>query len=183
MNVKTLKKIMSAKGIRSISELSRFANLHRNSIAPYLNNGREITSEVPYKISKALNIDPRLLLKEKEIEFKDAFNVIPIIKKYSNQISEKHCFFLFGSRACGFAKKYSDYDIAYCGFDGDRGLEIKEDLLQAFDDYPVKIDLLNFDNAPSWFLKECNPEFIFISGSKSFYYQAISRVYETKEQN
>ena len=67
IDTKMLEKIMAAKGVRSISELSRLANIHRNSITPYIKDNKEIISEVPLKISKALNIDPRLLLKKEEI--------------------------------------------------------------------------------------------------------------------
>lgn len=183
INSKQLKNIMAKQGIRSFSELSRKASLHRNSLIPYLKEERDILSEVPFKISETLGVDPRLLIKEQEIQFKDQFNILPIIREYSLGIKERHCFFLFGSRASGMAKKYSDYDIAYAGLDSEKGLEIKEDLLQSFEDYPVKVDLLNFDNAPNWFLVECKMNFIFICGAKSLFYNAISRVYEAKEQS
>ena len=181
ISTERLKKIMSARGIASISELSRQSNIHRNSLSPYLKQEKSILNEVTEKIAKALQVDPLLLVERREVGSLDPFKVIPKIKKYSLSLNEKHCFFLFGSRASGLAKEYSDYDIAYAGISGERGLEIKEDILNLFQDLPVKIDLVNFDNAPAWFYFECKPNFIFISGVRSFYYSSLSKVYEAKE--
>lgn len=60
--------------------------------------------------------------------------------------------FLFGSRAKGTAREWSDFDI---GIQGSQPLSLdqKLNILTDFDDTPYRVDIVDFFTAKEWFKK------------------------------
>lgn len=190
LNTANLDIAMKRASVSSIAELCRLANIHRNSIEPYLKQERSIYQDVIEKISLALSVTPESLIKSDLIS--DPHGAKEIIKNIFHLELKKSykdlAIFIFGSRAAGTAKLKSDYDIGITGgknrISSMDGLDIKEILLNSLDDLSVSVDILNFDQAPKWFISEfIKTSFDSISlicGNEASYNQFIGRIDEAK---
>jgi len=83
-----------------------------------------------------------------EMEFEQ--NIAEIIRTITELVHPEQII-LFGSRACGVAHRYSDYDIAMVGIDMDHGAERR--LKEALDDRLgiFTVDLIDIDKVDSEF--------------------------------
>lgn len=184
LNIHVLNQKMASRGIRSLSELSNLAGIHRNSLAPYLNGSRSIYASVFERICGALGAYPAELIKSEKVL--DPYGLFPLLSTlWDDHQYIDLCCFLFGSRARGVSKKFSDYDIGISagvsGVDSFKFLEIKEAILQIADDLPVFVDIVDFDNAPRSFLDEVDDDFILICGNSAVYQQLLGIVHGIKK--
>lgn len=195
LNTQKLKSALESRGLNSFTELANISGIHRNTLYPYLRGEKSIYSPTILQISNFLKIDP--------IEFCDSSDksIIPEIKsiaenlisQFSNQYPSL-AIVLFGSRAKGNAKKYSDFDlgvtngrkdITYKDF-----LSMKEHISNLADDLIYKVDLVNLDSAPEWFLSNLllidkageEKGIILISGSPDTYHFLNGRIYEASKK-
>ena len=174
-----IKRLMEAKAITSFSELCRLANIHRNSLQPYLKGESSVYSSVFERICKTLDTNPaELILDGKTFDHHGLFALLRDL--WSQKEFSRRCCFLFGSRATGDSKKFSDYDIGLSAGLDDTNLTdfflIKEEILIAVDNLPVSIDIVDFDAAPPWFISEVRNNFHFICGRDLAYQQFLGRV-------
>jgi transcriptional regulator with XRE-family HTH domain len=188
MDTAILELAMQRAGIASLSELCQKAGIHRNSLAPYLKQERSPYSSVFEAICVALNISPKRLLR-----FSDKgllICVTEIVHEVVNKFSPKVpglVVVLFGSRAQkDGSKKWSDFDLGLtlgskqlCGTDY---LAIQESILSAADDLPTKIDVVNLDAAPVWFLKDIALKQIeYLAGDKPNFRYLEGKLHAYKE--
>jgi transcriptional regulator with XRE-family HTH domain len=175
---------LNRKGIKSTLELSRLSGIHRNTLAPYLNGEKSIYSNTILELAQFLEIDPELLKVEDssraEIFIYDLAE--RFLKDFSSKYSEL-AVILFGSRVSGKAKKFSDYDLGVVG--GNKlissldFLAMKEFISAHSDDFAWKVDLVNLDEAPTWFLSEMGEKPTrLLAGNIESYYFFKGRAYE-----
>lgn len=79
-------------------------------------------------------------------------------------------FFLFGSLRRRRAKRFSDFDIGLTGggepLNASVFLRIQECVLRACEDSPVKVEIVDFDQALSGFILDFEGPLRFISGGR-----------------
>ena len=150
-----IKRLMKDSNIRSLTELAQKAKIHRNSL------GSDIPAFNPVYLSvcKALGVEPDKALESNQT----------IIRDTVNQIAPNRGFFLYGSRAKGTSREFSDYDIGVTGgedkLDWREFLKIKQRLEEACENLPVKVSILNFDDAPDNFISDFDSPIEFLGGN------------------
>ena len=186
LHIGCLREAMNRSGLKSFSALAEKAGVHRNSIAPYLRGEKSLYSRSALALADALNVSPRELVLDTCAD--DRWGVIPVIEILHQEFEARNAeiaFFLFGSRASGRSREFSDYDIGVTGgrqaISTDMFLAIKERVSQLVDDLSVKVDLTNFDQAPVWFLSQLQLAFRYLTGKKESYYTLVGRIHGIKE--
>lgn len=166
LDIDKLKQVSKKAGINSLSELCRKANIHKNSITPYVKRKRSPFTQVVLDISRLLNIPVSELISsgtESALE--------EVRRTTTNIIREGHAVFLFGSRSRGTHKKYSDVDLGITG--GKRKIEfeefskIKSEFDDRLDNFSLSINLVDLDLAPLDFLTNIEPDLKFFCGDIS----------------
>ncbi len=165
LNTAKFHEALKKRGYRSLGQFAHELGLHRNTIHHYL-SGRSVIPEGLERILSGLSLRPGELLVERE---EQSFLAEPIAALVDGLHSEfpQLTFILFGSRARGRAKKYSDWDIGV--FSADvlphslyrRVLGRKDDLAE---NLPFFVDVVNLNNADSAFLKEASRHWRFLTG-------------------
>lgn len=142
--------------------------MHRNSLSNYINGG-QIFPEVLEKALVALGVDPAKVIKLNVPAIDDSMRVVA---ELSDRIAHKHdrcCVVLFGSRARGQHKRFSDYDL---GVYSQSGIPFPEfsAMLSCVDDFNEatmhSAQLTNIANAGNVFLTEIGPDLQFLAGSR-----------------
>ncbi len=189
LNTDRIKGEIARRGYTSLSRFLRDAGLHRNTLRYYEQKQKTVFSSAVERIAKFLELDPmRLCLKEDRANSKSADKAM--LLKVLRGFRRKYptiAFSLIGSRARGRARRNSDWDVAFSGgitpLKVEEYLALKDQFETAVDDLPTKVDLVNLDMAPQWFLDDlrCTPKFL--CGDKAAYYfmlGKLSGVQETK---
>ena len=158
LNLEKIKSLMDKSSIASFTELAERASIHRNTIYPILRGERSPFTDSFLSLCQALGAEPTELLNTSETTYEQT--LISSLRNTYAAFREAHptlAFFLFGSRASGSAKKFSDFDVGVTGgknvLSANGFLTLQEFLLQELEDFPCKVDILHFDSAPSVFLK------------------------------
>lgn len=174
-----LRAASAAKGYSSLGALLRRAGLHRNSLNEYLEGGRSVFSSVTRKICDALDCDPLTLLSRKEFPVAtDAVSgaVINILEELCKD-RPRVALFMLGSRARGTHQEGSDIDIAITGgaqkITTEEYLQIKMELQDAVENLPLEVDLINFDQAPRWFVAAITYTPKFMAGNPATFTHAM----------
>ncbi len=157
---------LKEKGYRSVKELAENLGVHRNTIHHYL-SGRAVLPAAFERIITALGVTPAEILVAKP-EAKPLLH--PGIATLIDQLHLEFpnvTFVLFGSRATGRAKKYSDWDLGVFSSDGiDHALyrkiaRRKDDLAE---DLPYFVDVVNLSCADASFLREASRGWTYLTG-------------------
>jgi predicted nucleotidyltransferase len=164
-----LSRKMKEEGISSLQALGKKSGLHRNTLYPLMRGERSPFSSSYLRLCQTLGVSPIELLEEPA---GSALDVIGAALQRGIETfdpgRQSLAFCLFGSRATGKAKRFSDYDVGVTGgerpLDSKLFLKIKEYLLSACDDLAVKVDLVNFDQAPLSFVLDFDSPLSFIAG-------------------
>lgn len=163
------KKTLQKSGFRSIEELAKKIGVHRNTIHYFLSGHRVIPVSVE-KIMKTLNIKIQdILIDQKDDSVDDLEQIAELIDKLHAEFPFV-TFVLFGSRARGDAKKYSDWDIgifASDDIDHDTYRKIVMRRDELIDDLPFFVDIVNLCRADSYFLREASRRWQLLSGKLS----------------
>lgn len=171
INKNKIKIAMEAKGLSSLGILSRICFIHRNTLYPLVRGERSPFTNTYLAVCRALDIDPvECLVKHRRDNAPSIEEVASsVFAEYQKNFPDL-CLFLFGSRATGKAKEFSDYDIGMTGgrhpIGGLDFLRIQESILERCDNMPFKVDVLNFDSAPTNFLIDFDSPLLLLAGSK-----------------
>ena len=148
------------------------SGLHRNTLGQYLRNERSVFSSGFLRIAESLKVDPLTLIRPETQSY--TINTKSTLVALLTEALRSHpelCAVLLGSRAKGSATQFSDWDIGLTSgnseLESEEYLEVKERILELADDLPVGVDIVNLDQAPSWFLREIDYEPEFLTGEKS----------------
>lgn len=153
-------------GARNLSEICSLAGINKNSITPYVKGERSPFASVVLRLSEALEVSPLDI-----IVSSDEDEVISYIKKQIKEaLDDSEVVFLFGSRARGDHKKFSDIDLGITGgksqTDFSRFVTLKSNIDDKFDNYHLTINLVNLDMAPLDFLLQIEADLLYLCGNE-----------------
>ncbi|MCP5464206.1 MAG: nucleotidyltransferase domain-containing protein [Deltaproteobacteria bacterium] len=118
-----------------------------------------------------LQVDPlALLVPENLLNIKHIEEILPLLDSVCEHWPGV-AIFLFGSRACGKQKEYSDWDLGISS--GSSSLDTKtffsiQNLIdEKSENLPRSVDVVNLDQAPIWFLQNIQQSFVFLKGNVS----------------
>lgn len=158
---------MSAKGIESLSALADLLGLHRNTLHYYL-GGRPVFSAALDRIFTALDLDPAVAVVKKvsSLAVGDNGAIAPLVDQLHDAFPEA-AYILFGSRAKGSARRYSDWDVGVFHRDG-LGRDTFRKLVRIKSDWeensPFFTDLVNLNGVDRKFLEKIIGTAHFLAG-------------------
>ena len=180
LNFDKLKNLCQSQGFSSLKALCAKANIHQNSLTPYIKRARSPFTQVVLDLATALNvpvIDLICINDDKEIT-----QVKEVIAPF---LPERCAVFLFGSRARGTQKKFTDIDLGITGgkdvLTFSRFSIIKSEIDDAFDNYPLSVNLTNLDIAPTDFIEEVARDLRFLTGDEKAAYYFLGYIDGRKE--
>ena len=153
-------------GFRSFGEICEAANIHKNSLTPYLKGDRSPYTQVVLDLARVLNVAPSNLVDVKagDVVYDLQTMILPIVE------DKELAFFMFGSRARRTEKKFSDIDIGITGgmnkLDFEKFVLLKSEIEDLFENYPYTLNIVNLDIAPDDFLLSIEKDLTFIFGNK-----------------
>jgi predicted nucleotidyltransferase len=158
---------LSQGGYSSVSELAGALGVHRNSLSNYLNGG-QIFPEVLEKALLALRLDPAKVIKLGAPTVDESTRVIAELSDRIAQKDVRCCVVLFGSRARGRHKRFSDFDLGVYVKGGIPFAEFSS-MLSYVDEFNEATmhtaQLTNISEADDSFLTEIGPDLQFLAGS------------------
>lgn len=153
-------------GIQNLGELCKKANIHQNSITPYIQKKRSPFTQVVLDIANCLNMPATECICQSEDEV-----TVKVKQMIMTALNPEHAVFLFGSRARGSANKFSDIDLGITG--GNKKItfeefsKIKSGIDDLFDNFSLSIDLVDLDLAPLDFLVDIEKDLTFLCGNQN----------------
>ncbi len=172
LDPKKFKKALLEAGYGNLSDFSSKSKIHRNTLQGLL-AGREIFVSSFLMLAKQLQKNPLELLSTKSSlpNIQHVDELASILAQLS-QKDKNLVIVLLGSRAREKANTYSDWDIGLFRYpnslSGREYLRLKREVETLAEEQNVvrKIDLINLNQAPLWFLKELKNEALLLEGSK-----------------
>ncbi len=180
--------LMKTKGLHNLSQLANATGLHRNTLHRIFKGESPFTHAVE-TLSQHLQIDPLSLLSSilpGSNKIKDIEKLGPIIQSLA-AANKEIAIFLLGSRTTQKAKPYSDWDIGICAYphpiNGKLFLKYKNLTEELAENLPYKIDLINLNAAPDWFLESIQNNFMFLAGNEKskIYFEGILNGIQKKQ--
>ena len=169
---------LSERGYSSVSELAGALGVHRNSLSNYI-NGSQVFPEVLEKALLALRVDPATIIKLTGPSVDDSSRVIA---ELTDRIATKNlgcCVVLFGSRARGRHKPFSDFDLAVYAPAGIPFVDFSL-MLSCVDEFNESTmhtaQLTNISAADDGFLNQIGPDLRFLAGSHVAWNSLVDRV-------
>jgi len=164
-----LEKAIEKQGYKNLTEFVNKTSFNRMTLSHYL-KGAGPLSATYYELCDFLEEDPlKLLVPALSESPSHSQEILPLVKKIT-QDDPSLAVSLFGSRASGKAKKYSDWDLGitqgHHALSTKNYLSLKNKIDDLAEDLPRFIDLINLDQAPLWFFKKITYEPIFLGGNE-----------------
>jgi len=167
LNRARFEELLRAGGYKSHLDFCRRNFIHKNTLNYYL-SGQDVFSKKIYEIAAALDVNPTDLIEPIERDRPVVDEIDGIIKELSQRSGV--AVILLGSRARGKPEKYSDWDLGITGgekpFGGREFLSLRGRVAELAENLPRKVDLVNLDAAPLWFLQSIDYEPIFLGGDE-----------------
>ncbi len=168
VNREVFESALKERGFSSLGELAADLKLHRNTVSQYF-NGKSVLPEALSRVLERLRVNPLRALEERRtgVPVDESLALLaPLVTRLANQFPH-YAFFLFGSRARGTARKYSDVDIGILA-SGALSIselsEIREVVDEVSEDWPVLVDLLDIARAEPAFIANVRRDAIFLGG-------------------
>ncbi len=176
LNGKNFKKALLEAGFKSLLDFSKKTKIHRNTLQGFM-EGKDVFISSFSTLARALHKDPLELISP-QFKAKSKISNIDELKEIIAKLlrhDKKMLVVLLGSRAKKRAKEFSDWDLGIFRYPeiigGREYLRLKGLVEEASEDLVRKVDLINLNQAPHWFLKEMGEEIVFLAGpQESFLY-------------
>ena len=110
LNPDVIAEALQAKGYKSVRDFAERLGLHRNTVGNYL-NGQAVLPEALERMLLALDLSPGQALRETVLRRKVPGLRITRLLEQLGQAAPENAIVLFGSRARGTHKPFSDYDL------------------------------------------------------------------------
>lgn len=169
---KLLAKMQQAQ-IPSLLQLAKQAGLNRNTINYYL-SGASLLPKGFLKICQILGTSPNNLINsDTPPSLYLTRGIASAIDRLAKRFPEL-TFTLFGSRARGTAKTFSDWDIGFFSsnqVNHETHLELLDFVDDLNNELDIEIDAINLNEAKAHFLIENKDDFLFLKGSLSDWLQ------------
>lgn len=178
-----MKSLFARAGYKSLAEFARAHGFNRATIHNYL-KGLGPFPQVYYSICDALSADPISILSPVTgSKIDDVSEIMPIVRTIAAH-EEGIAAGIFGSRAKGTHRKYSDWDLGITRgarpLGGEEFLRLRRSLVDAIDVLPRRVDFINLDAAPEWFLGDIDYEPIFLTGDSNSWAYFMGVIHGTK---
>lgn len=177
VNAAVIRTAMERRGFHSVEQLANALGLHRNTVGNYLHGA----SALPHALSRILDL---LELSPDEV-FRDTVvrRRVPGhgVAKLVDQIVARRagmCAVLFGSRARGTEKRYSDYDL---GVFDPTGISFRDfsPLMTVVDDFNKgrleEVQITNLSDADETFLRGIREDLTYLGGSFSAWIELLKK--------
>jgi len=171
-------KALKEQGYPSLSQLARDLGIHRNTLHYYL-AGRPLLPENFERVIGALGLSPGEILVQKksspDIPYQE---IVPLIDQLHAEFPQV-TFILFGSRAKGKARRYSDWDLGVYhkdGLDHSTYRSIVKRKGNLTEDFPYLVEVVNLNRADLEFLKDISRHWIFLTGRRQDWVDLQKRV-------
>lgn len=169
LNLNSIKAAMARRGIRGFTALARRTGVHRNTIGRFVWKREPVLPESVSRILDELELSPAQALERVEERAADATasGALAGLVDELVELCPKAAYVLFGSRARGDARRYSDFDIGVFSTEGVQMgqylglLDVKE---RHEDNLPWFVDLVNLNNADVQFLQSIAADLRFLAG-------------------
>ncbi|OGQ06886.1 MAG: hypothetical protein A3G32_06725 [Deltaproteobacteria bacterium RIFCSPLOWO2_12_FULL_40_28] len=175
LNKAQFKKVLFEKGYRNLSDLALRSGIHRNTLVSLL-EGKSAFVHAFNRLAEALQVDPLQLITpiiSIETFINDLEKIWPVVQSLTNH-DPLLCVVLFGSRVSKKAQKYSDWDLGVFRYPkpitGMEFLKLKRIVGDASENLVFLVDLVNLNQAPTWFLESTASNLIFLEGHKESYF-------------
>lgn len=176
LDVKKFKQSLAEVGYESLSAFSLASKIHRNTLQGLL-AGKQVFVASFLDLAAQLKKDPlELLSVQSSLSVKISYieELRPILPQLL-KLDPKIAIVLLGSRARGNAKKYSDWDLGLFRYpeplSGREYLRLKRVAEDESENLVRKIDVINLNQAPLWFLQGVKQDVVFLDGvQESFLY-------------
>jgi len=174
-------KALKQNKIQSVLELARQTGLHRNTINHYL-KGASLHPQGFQIICHHLGLSVDDLIQRPPQKNILSDNVAKIVDQL-HKCFPIMAFVLFGSRARGRYKKYSDWDIGFFSYQKvthQTHLDVLKKLDDLTENITEDIELVNLNQADQDFLMANRDDFVFLTGSLVGWYafKKILKQYE-----
>ena len=162
------RKLLKEQGFSSVQAFAQKSAIHRNTLNAYMSGKKSVFSAPMEKIATTLKIDPVALAIQSDFPgLSDLRNVLRSV--IQGRSDRNLAFLLFGSRAEKRERPFSDWDVGVTGGEqkvtSSEYLRIKTEVSDLVEDFPYGVDLVNLDQAPTWFLQEITPGLAHLAGS------------------
>ena len=169
LNMAQLRHYARRRGYRGIAGLLRSLGLHRNTLNRFAHGAGVLPKSVEMVLA-ALQIPLQEAIQNKRnVENSNLLPILPLIEQLGTKFS-RYSFVLFGSRARGRSRKYSDFDIGVIAdstlpfSDYSKMLELKEEFEARS---PFFVDLVDLSHADKDFINSVSQEAELLSGKYS----------------
>ena len=169
------------KGFKSLADVATHIGLHRNTLSNFI-KGAPVFPKSLTQLFSFLEIDGRRfisLLNGRDSEH----TVAPIVDALAAH-SSRCCIVLFGSRARGTQRAFSDFDLgifAVNAIEHSHYLDMVELVDSMSEDFPYKVQLVNLNNDDRHFMNEIRHDIKFLGGSMSAWIKLQGAVDERSE--
>ncbi len=170
------KKSLLEAGFKSLLDFSRKTKIHRNTLQGLL-LGKNVFVSSFSALAAHLKKDPMELITPQSTlaaKIKHLDELKEVVAQLVRR-DKKTVVVLLGSRARGTEKEYSDWDLGVFRYpeplSGREYLKMKRIVEEASEKIVRRVDLVNLNQAPLWFLKDLKGTVIFLDGpQESFVY-------------
>ncbi len=165
-----VKKRVMELGYKNLAQFAVKNKIHRNTLRQIL-SGKNVFLSSFEKIASRLKLDPMELILPWSVfpsKIKEIDEIRPIVARLVREVP-KGAVVLLGSRAALSPKKYSDWDLGLLKYpeplSGTEYLKLKGWVEEWSEDLVRQVDLINLNQAPSWFLEGINNQITYLDGN------------------
>ena len=164
---KKLSEAIKAKGYRSFSEVAKKIGVHRNTLSNLI-TGQSVFPKSLTMLFEFLDLDGRQYISLTQEGF--TVDSIAFLVDALLGVHPRCCIVLFGSRARGDNKKFSDFDLGIYSSqklthkEYLKLIEVKEEVCE---DFPATVQVVNLNRADSGFLEQISQDIRFLGGRMS----------------
>lgn len=168
LDTDVIRRLMAKRGLHSFKELAQASGVHRNTVSDYLTGTTKPLPEGLERILAALGATPGEALRATKLSRAVPAASIAALVDSLNPLLTQACLILYGSRARGRPKQYSDYDLGVyhaAPIEFSRFSKMLDIVAKWNDTHTIEVQLTNLSLADREFLQAIATEGIFITGS------------------
>ena len=178
LDIKSLTDAIRQRGFKSLSDIAQHLGYHRNTLGHFA-RGESVFPKSLQTLFNFLGIDGR-----KYIRLLEHAQLDDTIAKIVDKIiaaTPYCCIVLFGSRARGNHRPYSDFDLGIFSvneFSHEHYLHMIDIVEDVSEDFAFRVQLVNLCKADHYFLNQIGSDLKFIGGRMSDWIKLKERVNE-----
>lgn len=169
LNMTVLERQLKAKGFSSVSALASQKAIHRNTLKAYIAGEKSPIAAAITRLAEALGVEPLELIATDSRQARLLLAIEQAARVFL-LASPSRALLMFGSRARGSAREFSDLDLGVTGgaepISTSEFLQLKRNLDEVIEEAPLCVDVLNLDLAPEDFLLKISQDLRFVAGDE-----------------